>query len=666
VLKRLIVYSSVLIALFSNIRPIGCNDIWLHIKTGQWIWHNLQIPRVQLYSFLLKDKPWIDHSWLFQVLVYPFHHFLGVWGIFLFRFIILSLIITVLVMIARRSKRYFFISCLVVVLTMLSAMARFNVRPELFTLLFTGLFFYLLKNYSGKNAIYLLIPIQILWVNMHGYFLFGPVIVFLYILSRALQKRYNFPFKWNLNRLADVAFKKIKIVFILLILSLFINPYFYRGFLYPFSVIANFSHSAYQFSFISELAGMPAVDILLSSRVSAVTAMVIVFCYSLFINIRKIDLFDLFIFFILLAMAIKAERNIGLFIITIGILSLFNLNKQNTGSLPFFKFLRKEKMKIFFKRTLSFIMYFIVLGNIVFICSLVLHTSRIFYIYNLKGSATNMLDTVVSGTDRPKQAVRFINDNNIKTNLFNTFNNAAYLIYGLYPNCRIFIDARSELYGDYLLRKFAGIMKEPEILDNIKDTLSIEAVILPCFERSSIKMFKYLYASKSWKLVFFDGSSCVFLLDIPKYKDIIKENKIKIEDFSLRPDKTLIEKAIKEKYYPTFYINLARFFYHIGFFEKALEAIAIAERINPDDHLVYNLKGVFLDNIGRDEDALEAFLKSADINSRDASIFKNIGVYYVKKNRPDLAEKYFNIGLKLNPGSKELEECIRELRKCSQ
>jgi tetratricopeptide (TPR) repeat protein len=563
--------------------------------------------------------------------------------------------------IARHSKRYFLISCLVVILTMLSAMARFNVRPELFTLLFSALFLYILKTYSGKNTVYLLVPIQMCWVNMHGYFLFGPVVILLYIMSRIIQQRCRLPFQWSSNKISDIAFKKIKIVFFLVILSLFVNPYFYKGVLYPFSVVATMPDSAFQFSFIAELAGVPAVDILLSSKVSAITAMVIVFCYSLFVNIRKIDLFDMFIFLILLALAVKAERNISIFIIVMGVLSLFNLNKQNSSPLFFLKFCVKKKIRIFLKRTLSFIMYFILLGNILFIFSLVLQTSRSFYIYNQKGNASNMLDTVVSGTNRPKQAARFINDNNIKTNVFNTFNNAAYLIYGLYPNCRIFIDARSELYGDAILRKFAGIMKEPQTFNGIKDTLGIEVVVLPCFERSSIAMFKHLYSSNSWKLVFFDGSSCVFLLDIPKYKDIIKENKIKIEDFSLRPDKTLIEKAIEEKYYPTFYINLARFFYYLGLYEKALESMEVAESISPENHVIYNIKGVFLDNMGNDELALESFLKAADINPRDPNVFKNLGVYYIRKKRPDIAKKYFAMGLKYHPQNSDLKVSLEEL-----
>ena len=46
-------------------------DLWLHIGTGRWIVNNgFQIPQGDILSCTIPGKPWINHEWLFQVIVY--------------------------------------------------------------------------------------------------------------------------------------------------------------------------------------------------------------------------------------------------------------------------------------------------------------------------------------------------------------------------------------------------------------------------------------------------------------------------------------------------------------------------------------------------------------------------------------------------------------------
>ena len=46
-------------------------DLWLHIGTGRWIVNNgFQVPQGDILSCTIPGKPWINHEWLFQVIVY--------------------------------------------------------------------------------------------------------------------------------------------------------------------------------------------------------------------------------------------------------------------------------------------------------------------------------------------------------------------------------------------------------------------------------------------------------------------------------------------------------------------------------------------------------------------------------------------------------------------
>ena len=87
------------------------------------------------------------------------------------------------------------------------------VRAQVFTYFFFALFLYLLESarLSGNwRRLWLLVPIQIVWCNLHGGFLAGLGLIFLYALGEALSRR---PFRPYLGW------------FLLAGLATLINPY---------------------------------------------------------------------------------------------------------------------------------------------------------------------------------------------------------------------------------------------------------------------------------------------------------------------------------------------------------------------------------------------------------------------------------------------------------
>src|SRR3989338_5846668 len=45
-------------------------DLWLHIKAGEFIVQNGFVPDVDFLSAAITGKPWINHEWLFQSILY--------------------------------------------------------------------------------------------------------------------------------------------------------------------------------------------------------------------------------------------------------------------------------------------------------------------------------------------------------------------------------------------------------------------------------------------------------------------------------------------------------------------------------------------------------------------------------------------------------------------
>jgi len=651
--------------LIYSLRQVVCNDIWLHIRTGSWIWEHGAAPYSQLYSFVLGNKEWVDHEWLFQVLVYPLYELAGVNGLILMRFVTISAILCIFFTIAKRSERFFFLSASTLVISVAATFCRWHIRPELFSLLFIAIFIYMLKSYKGKNSIFFLLPLQVLWVNLHGYFIIGPIILFVFLAARTAQAKLKLPFAWNSNKLDAQGFKKLLSVFFLLIAVSILNPYLFKGAVYPagvlFSAIGGLLGSSSAFSSVSELANIPITHIILRPSFSLLSAAIMLFFASFLLNLRRADIFDLILFILFLSLTIAANRHIGMLALTLGILTIFNLNNAE-GERPLMQWAERIVAGKFLFRIVSIIFMLFLIYNLFSIAKGVLSGLNRRYIYNLNcDTKSSMFGKNEFAFNQPFGGAKFLKENHIRANIFNFFNHGAYLIFALYPDCRVFIDGRTEVHSDTFLQTWHKIRKNPELIDKIRGNLDIDCAVLPCVGDFASSFFKYLYNSKEWRLVFFDGQSSVFLADNARFKLIIEKNEIDLDNFHVKPDIALMEVAKEEGLYPEIFILAANFFYEIDMYDKGLEVINIAERIMPANYTICNLKAILLFRLNRPKESISWFIRALKLQPENPEIYRNIGGFYLEMGKPDIARKYFETGLKIDPQNKKLKELLESL-----
>lgn len=68
--RALLLLALAVSSLLVLLTPTDNVDIWSHLKTGQWILENRQLPRHDLYTFTIPpDRVWVDVHWLYQILV---------------------------------------------------------------------------------------------------------------------------------------------------------------------------------------------------------------------------------------------------------------------------------------------------------------------------------------------------------------------------------------------------------------------------------------------------------------------------------------------------------------------------------------------------------------------------------------------------------------------
>ncbi len=148
-------------------------DCGWHIRTGEYILDTHSVPKVDLYSFTKGGQPWYAWEWLSDLCFALLYRWAGLKGVVLAAGTIIAAFATILLRRIFAQGANLFAALLVGLLAVGSASIHFLARPHLFTLLFLVLSLWIIEADRRKPdwKIWLLIPLTVLWTNLHGGFL---------------------------------------------------------------------------------------------------------------------------------------------------------------------------------------------------------------------------------------------------------------------------------------------------------------------------------------------------------------------------------------------------------------------------------------------------------------------------------------------------------------
>jgi hypothetical protein len=220
--RALAVATALLLAFCSGAFDLADYDLGLAVATGREIVTSGAVPRTNVFSAIDPDFPFVDDKWLFHVFAHLVVDELGAAAAVAIRIALLAA--TLLVLLPRRRDRFASATyVLLLPLAVLTAHERFAFRPELFSMFFVAWFFRTLTASEplGKRRIALLLVAQATWINLHGYFVLGPIIaaaVAVGALADAWLARRQ-------ERTPAVAWKPLAALVPLLLLACLVNPY---------------------------------------------------------------------------------------------------------------------------------------------------------------------------------------------------------------------------------------------------------------------------------------------------------------------------------------------------------------------------------------------------------------------------------------------------------
>src|SRR5579863_912836 len=149
-------------------------DVGWHIRTGEYILDHHQVPYHDLYSFSKAGAPWYAWEWLTDVIDGLLFRWAGLKGIVLAAGVIIALYATTLMRRIVDAGAHLFVALLVTLFSVGSASMHFLARPHIFTLLLLSISMGIIEadRRGGNRArIWWLVPIALVWTNLHGGFL---------------------------------------------------------------------------------------------------------------------------------------------------------------------------------------------------------------------------------------------------------------------------------------------------------------------------------------------------------------------------------------------------------------------------------------------------------------------------------------------------------------
>lgn len=456
------------------LRPVADPDFWWHLRTGQWILENGQIPHGDPFSFTNFGKEWTAHEWLSEVILYGLYR-LG--GLPLLIFVFALVITAAFVIVYLRSPGKPFVAVFALLLGALATAPTWGVRPQMFSLLLSSVFLYLLDRYqeTGNHRHIIHLPFMtVLWVNLHAGFALGIFLTGAYIASQGINFLKALAAKDEEARGAALhRGLTFALAFLACLLAVLVNPNGARMYSYPFETLTSPS----MMMFIQEWASpdfhlaewQPLAWLLLALIAAGI------------LGRKPANPAHLLLTIVLGYFSLRSMRNVSLFALAaIPLLAAQAAAVFRTGP--------EVRAANRLGRWLNPLLLALVLLAV-----------------GLRFASVALEQEQAEAETYPVAAVDWIDENRPEGQIYNTYGWGGYVLWRL-PGYPVYIDGRADLYGDQFIYDYLAVYRaEP----GWETTLEAADVGLALLESGS-PLAHAMADSPDWQRAFSDELSVVY------------------------------------------------------------------------------------------------------------------------------------------------------------
>ncbi|MBI5640906.1 MAG: hypothetical protein HZA17_10815 [Nitrospirae bacterium] len=558
--------------------PLWDYDFWWHMANGRYIVENQAVPDNDPFSYtsdLAENKNLfpryqavvLKQYWLAQVIFYLIYKTFGDAGMIFLRSILLTLALLFVYMGLKRDRIRLYVIFPLLFMAYFSLQSHIGERPVLFTVLFSVPCYLLLDNFrrTRGRSLLLLIPLMLLWANLHGGFIIGAAVIVTFILGETVDLLFK-----------RVVYSKKDLRFfyqttIIALAATLINPNGLDPLVVALTDLRFFTKDIqeYQQIFVLYWYKTQPVD---PEYIGLLFLSLIVF----FARGRKMPLTSVLLLIGLTAMSLSAVRFMGYYTL-IGTLIVWpEIDHILTGL-----FNRRISRRAQDAMAVIFVVLMLVSFTGYFVMS---------------GKFEMIKFGKASGKSVPVAAVDFIENNRIEGNLFNDFGFGGYVVWRLYPWKKNFIDTRS--LNSIIIQEYTWIIDAAEsskgkkliegkapLWQRLLEHYQVEIILLDSLRAGGDlpPILLKLLDDETWKPVFVDIISVVFV----KNKD---ENRELISRYGISKEfvyDAIMARATQNAMVtgsPTHLIAIGDLFYKRGMMKESVTAYEYAVKRLPRSH----------------------------------------------------------------------------------
>ncbi|MFZ0761964.1 MAG: hypothetical protein WAM69_18610 [Candidatus Sulfotelmatobacter sp.] len=519
------------VLVFTNlsVRLLGDAGIGWHIRTGQLILRTHAVPRVDPFSSTMSGRPWFAWEWLYDVVVGWLDSVAGLNGVVLFTALLIATVFAGTFRWLLRRGTNVLLALVMVLLAASAAMIHFLARPHVVSWLFTVAWLWILESSqktwgsspsassdsspifaasairSGSSwLLWLLPPLMLVWVNVHGGFLVGFVLLAIYAFGAAWQwlrfapAMAGGPFGEVLRKIgAARRLRALALTGILCGLATLVNPYGFHLYVHLYRYLSNrflMNHidefQSPNFHYVAQkcfavLLLLTLVALAAKRRAASATqGLVVLFAvWSALYASRNIPVSSLLLIVVIGpwlsdAMQGLAHRRIA-------------IRWRGLASTTFLQ--RMEAIEFRLRGHLW------VVAAIVLTCSIAARGGKL--------RTWQLMDAHFSPKRFPVEAVTYLEQQQVPGPLVSTDYWGGYLIYRLYPRVRMVIDDRHDFYGEEFLKSYLKMVHvEPGWQDFLQQHQA-HCVVAP---RDSA-LTNILLETSGWQPIYRDAVAVVFV-----------------------------------------------------------------------------------------------------------------------------------------------------------
>lgn len=468
-------------------------DTGYHVRAGELILKTLSIPRLDTFSLHAPPLPWTAHEWLSEAIMALIHNFSGMTGVVIFFCALISLAYLLLFRFVRGYCRNILVAIAITLLAITCSLIHWLARPHIFSLVLMVAWYYILDayQYRRKNLLYLLPPIMLLWVNLHGGFISGFILLSIFLAGNLFPLVFARGQDNSEHRRAAKALGQI--LFVSLGAAI-INPFGFHILLFPFKLVTD----NYLMNNVAEFLSPEFHSSIFKPFLLYVILTIAVLAKSK----ERLNGIDIVLFLLFFYMSLVSARYIPLF----GIIAAPILARQTEAVLSD----SKGKLADFFRRRGDII----ALGDAmaskyawsvlaVAVVAVVAARGEVSYTFNPKLKAVN--------------AVEFLKKEPLHGNMFNNDEIGDYIVYSGYPQYKVFIDGRLDMYGSSLLKEYFKVTNFKPGWEEVLNKYKISWIIY----NTDSDFSRFLANNRDWRLIYSDSVASIFLKNIPEHQDLI-------------------------------------------------------------------------------------------------------------------------------------------------